>query len=73
MPCFGRAQECKEYEHRSEKKVRIVSGIKWNKRDPQRDTSKTQTCLSQRKNKRGFKILREKWISQSASEVVLKI
>ena len=49
MPLFGRVHECKEYEHWSEKKVWIVSGMKWilpkNQGDPHRDTSETQTHL----------------------------
>ena len=47
MPLFGRAHECKEYEHWIEKKVWIVSGMKWtlpkNRGDPHRDTSETQS------------------------------
>ena len=47
MPLFGRAHEYKECEHWSEKKVWIVSGMKWtlpkNKGDPHRDTSETWT------------------------------
>ena len=50
--------------------------MKWtlqkNKGDPQRDTSETRTHLSQQMNKKAL-ILREKRISQSASEAVLKI
>ena len=38
MPIFGRVHECKEYEHQSEKKVWIVSGMEWTllkkKKDP---------------------------------------
>ena len=44
MPLFGRVHKCKEYEYWNEKKVWIVSVMKWtlskNERDPQKDTSK---------------------------------
>ena len=64
MPLFGRAHECKEYEHWSEKKVWIVSGMKWtllkNQEDPHMDTSETQTHLDQQK----ALILKEKDVSK---------
>ena len=47
MPLFGRAHECKEYEHWSKEKVWIVSVMKWNlpknQGDPHRDASEMQT------------------------------
>ena len=43
--------ECKEYEHWSEKKVWIMSGMKWtlpkNQGDPHRDTKEKQTHSGQ--------------------------
>ena len=51
MLIFGRTHKCKEYEHWNEKKVWIVSGMKWtlpkNKRDPQKDASETRTLSIQ--------------------------
>ena len=62
MPLFGRAHECKEYEHRSEKKVWIMSGMKWTlpkyKWDPQKDVSETRIHSGQQINKKAL-ILRE--------------
>ena len=52
MPLFRRAHECKEYEHWSEKKVWIVSGMKWtlskNKGDPQRTLVKPELTQAKR-------------------------
>ena len=63
MPIFGRAHECKEYEHWNEKKVWIVSGMKWtlpkNKGDPQKDASETRTHPGQQTNTNAL-ILKEK-------------
>ena len=46
MPLFGRAHECKECEHWSEKQVWVMSEMKWallkNKGDPQKDFSETR-------------------------------
>ena len=59
MSLFDRANKCKEYEHWSEKQVWIVRGMKWtlpkNKRDPQRDTSKTRTRSGQQMNIKALK------------------
>ena len=64
MPLFGRDHECNEYEHRSGKKVWIMSGMKWtlpkNKGDPQKDTSETRTHSGQQNEQRGFN-LKRKW------------
>ena len=66
MPLFGRAHECKEYEHWSET-VWIVSGIKWTlpkkQGDPQRDIGKTQTHSDQQTNTKTL-ILKEKDVSK---------
>ena len=52
MSIFGRAHECKEYEHWSKKKVWIVSGMKWtlskNKGDPQRTLVKPELTQAKR-------------------------
>ena len=62
MPLFGRAHKCKEYEHWNEKKVWIVSGMKWtlpkNKETPNMNTSETRTHSGQGMNTKAL-ILRE--------------
>ena len=67
MPLFGRAHECKEYEHWSEKQVWIVSGMKWtlpkNQGDPHRDTSEIKTHLDQQTNTKAL-ILKEDDVSK---------
>ena len=54
MPLFGRAHECKEYEHWSEKQVWIVSVMKWalpkNQGDPYKDANETRTHSGQKTN-----------------------
>ena len=67
MPLFDRVHECKEYEHWNEKKVWIMSGMKWtlpkNKEDPHKDVSETQTHSNQQTNTKAL-ILKEKDVSK---------
>ena len=67
IPIFGRAHEYKEYEHWSEKKVWIMSGMKWtlpkNKGDPQKYVSETWIHSGQQMDKKAL-ILRENDVSK---------